>query len=396
MKTTKAKKTKANDPTHSATIRRGALLSVLQDARALGCETAQPTFAYVRFDAEPGALVATAASCNDTWLRDHLPAVVDPEWQPAYIRPTRDLCKLLRHDMLGDNVTLTHGTGELTLTCATRALTIDCPQGYANPEMPDVPDVPNDNTFTVGSATLADLIRRAGWSCQKSNADSNYFITGAWLRVRDGSLALCSTDGVVLAYATAHVQPGLDARALIHADALAAVRSIAEREAVDFDQSVFKLALSDEWIAIATHGGQRIVSRRCVGAFPKFTSIISPIGPLRVAFDSAPMMSALAFIAPAQSVVLDVAPGTLTLSSVSAHGAKSETLPVEYDGPAFTAAYDLSRLASVIANMSPGRVVWATRGNESRLGYSGAVASLTHFYPDGRDDHTCVLMPVLQ
>lgn len=247
-----------------------------------------------------------------------------------------------------------------------------------------------DATFTLDAALLRDVLQRGGFV--------RYNISGVLLRFEPqrgmrGMLSVASTDGALLALATMPIDQAIDARidALVGSDAVAVLAGALAGTLFD-EPAPVHVALSADWIDFGGPGW-RVVTKRQPGVFPAFEKITGTRPPLRVKFLSREMLSALAFVGTGKRVLvqLDVAPGACALAEVD--GDRRAALAVVYDGPPFRAVYNAALLASLIESMHLCCVAWSTNGNTQKPGWSTSVLSPTYFQPDGRDDHTCILMP---
>lgn len=372
----------------SATVQRDAFVGALRGTMALGCDSGRD---YVRLSVEDGFLVLRAWSrTHDTWGEWRL-VVTRQEggrWRPTYVALNNNLYATISNDMPGDALWLVRSEGALRLTAGERSLVIITHDDVGQPEAPEITQ--RDATFALDAEIMHNALSRGGFMHGK---DWQYYLGGALLRFESTEFDVCSTDGALLVFAAmppAGLPEGPRIDMLVESAAVAALV-----EAID-KPGLVTVTASADWIEFCWPSC-RVVTRRQRGAFPEFKKIAGQTGPLRVEFDSRELLSALAFVSAGTRVAVqfDVEPGHCALSSESeVYGDRKALLGVAYKGPTIRAMYDSNLLVRLIESMHPCRVAWTTRGNEHQEGAPDGVRSATQFRPVGRDDHTCVLMPM--
>jgi len=284
----------------------------------------QPALAYVRLEAQGGALTVTGADV-DRWMVGSLPADVDVPGQS--LLPGQVLCSLISLLPDGDlemeqqGVAVAMRAGEWTARI----------NGEPELELPDLTQPSGDcNRWEMLGAYLHVLVQRTAYAA--SSDQTRPVLTGVHLTGTDAGVEAAATNGHMLVVTQAQIREGIPpAGVTVPADSLRQIARLAKAEDVvglETDQAWLRATLPGYSLGVRLLGGPYPSYRRL---FPESFALEArvPRAALRAALQRAQVLSNEDH----RRVVLDFTASGLTVTAREAeYGEVRERIPCELDG----------------------------------------------------------------
>jgi DNA polymerase-3 subunit beta len=320
------------------TIPQPAFLKTLQTVEhAVNDRSTLPILANVLVETKENELTLTATDLDvGIQCRFPLTAPVEPG---AVALPARKLTTVIRE--LPDDVVVLEAKKNHTATVNCGASHFRIP-GLPAEDFPALPLSPDGPQVRLPQAMLKALITKT--SHAMSMEETRFILNGALLTAQKKTLSMVATDGRRLAVAQAGVNEssGQPFQVVVPAKT---IRELGRLLQPDDEDDVLIAPLKDNQVTFR-FGPVTVVSRLIEGQFPQYEKVIpapvktafsAPVGQLTSAIRRASLMTT----ATSQAVVFDLSAGKLVVSKESAElGSAREELPVDYDGPAMTIAFN--------------------------------------------------------
>ncbi len=243
--------------------RRDLFDAVQTVAHAVSGRTSLPILSHILVQAEEGALRLTATDL-ELGISLTIPSA-QIETAGGLTAPARLLTELLGALPEGD-VTLT-----VDLSHAVR---LNCDRsdykilGLPADEYPRLPDVKDENGFTIPQALLRDMIRKTLFAVSPDEARA--ILTGILVSLDGNSLKFVATDTHRLAVRSATVSDGRGSvTAIVPARAMNELMRLLADEEGDV-----RVCLSDNQVEFVTPQGIHVISRLIEGQFPNYERVI--------------------------------------------------------------------------------------------------------------------------
>ena len=239
--------------------------------------------------------------------------------------------------------------------------------GMSRESFPELPPMPQA-LAEIPVSVLAALISRTIFAI--STEESRFSLNGALLVVKEGGLAMVSTDGHRLAYVeTQQELSGIRSahRALIPRKAMGEILKLAQESAAD---ATIAFASDDNHLFFQ-FGERLLISRKLTGNFPDFERVLPKEHSHSVTLEREEIRSAVERVAQfsderSHAVRLQVCPGEVKIhSSVSETGESEESISTQYDGPTVEIGFNAQYLVDFLRACTESQVSLYFKNSES-------------------------------
>jgi DNA polymerase-3 subunit beta len=238
-----------------------------------------------------------------------------------------------------------------TLVCGRSRTRIAGMSRESFPELPVMPQAIADIPLVL----LAGLISRTFFAI--SVEDSRFTLNGALLIVKEGSLAMVSTDGHRLAYVET-AEPVEEVRG--------SYRALVPRKAMGEILKLSQEAVSNAMVSFAAdenhlffQSGERLlISRKLTGNFPDFERVLPKEHPHSVNLQREDFRASIERVAQfsderSHAIRLQISAGEVKVhSSISETGESEESIPAEYSGPPVEVGFNAQYLVDFLRVIS--------------------------------------------
>jgi DNA polymerase-3 subunit beta len=358
-----------------ATTNRDALRNAVRTAlRAVPARPVLPVLGSLLVDLRPKE-VSVEACDLEVSIRVEIP--VEASGTARLLVPARTLAGIVEAAPHGD-ITLEADPEAGRLHVAAGGTEYDLVTG--NPEdFPEMPDTPH-HLFSIGAATLVDLLRRTAFAAARD--DTRPGMTGVMLELEGSKLSAVATDGVRLALGSIPLGSAASGRWVI--PRRTAVHLTAILAGIDSEVSVF-VAPDRGGISFAAPG-VRVHSRLLVASFPDYRQVLDRRSRGRVLLDASELRDALARVSiPTDIVRIGLRPDTVVLeSSATDLGNARTTVSARVEGELLTTALNARLLLDALTSGLDGQIA---------CDFGDELTPIV-FRPQDGKDYSYVLAPV--
>jgi DNA polymerase-3 subunit beta len=296
---------------------------------------------------ESGRLSLSATDMEIS-LRVALEAQVEDEG--SVVVPGRLLVDIVRLLPAGE-VTISHRAeeGVVELVCGSASYRLHT---YAAEDFPRLPEIDDENAFSVDREAFADTIARVSRSASRD--ESRPVLTGVLVRFEGDKLVMAATDSYRLSVKETGLSDGLgrEVEAIVPARALAELARIAQggeggaiRVGVQENQVVF--GVDDVWLT----------ARRIDGQFPNYKQLLPETFEAEVTMPREEFLDVVrrtSVLAQRKSPLrLRFEDGELTVSAQTQDvGEAHESLPISYSGEAIEIGFNAEFLRDGLESFS--------------------------------------------
>jgi len=303
--------------------------------RGVSTRTTVQILAGILLRAEGGRLSLSATDMEIS-LRVALDAQVEDEG--SVVVPGRLLVDIVRLLPAGE-VTISHRAeeGVVELVCGSASYRLHT---YAAEDFPRLPEIDDENAFTVDREAFVDTIARVSRSASRD--ESRPVLTGVLVRFEGDKLVMAATDSDRLSVKETGLSdgPGREVEAIVPARALAELARIAQggeggaiQVGVQENQVVF--GVDDVWLT----------ARRIDGQFPNYKQLLPETFEAEVTMPREEFLDVVrrtSVLAQRKSPLrLRFEDGELTVSAQTQDvGEAHEALPISYSGDAIEIGFN--------------------------------------------------------
>lgn len=303
--------------------------------RGVSTRTTVQILAGILLRAEGGRLSLSATDMEIS-LRIALDAQVEGEG--SVVVPGRLLVDIVRLLPAGE-VTISHRAeeGVVELVCGSASYRLHT---YAAEDFPRLPEIDDENAFTVDREAFVDTIARVSRSASRD--ESRPVLTGVLVRFEGDKLVMAATDSYRLSVKETGLSdgPGREVEAIVPARALAELARIAQggeggaiQVGVQENQIVF--GADDVWLT----------ARRIDGQFPNYKQLLPETFEAEVTMPREEFLDVVrrtSVLAQRKSPLrLRFEDGELTVSAQTQDvGEAHESLPISYSGDAIEIGFN--------------------------------------------------------
>jgi DNA polymerase III subunit beta len=303
--------------------------------RGVSTRTTVQILAGILLRAEGGRLSLSATDMEIS-LRVALDAQVEDEG--SVVVPGRLLVDIVRLLPAGE-VTISHRAeeGVVELVCGSASYRLHT---YAAEDFPRLPEIDDENAFTVDREAFVDTIARVSRSASRD--ESRPVLTGVLVRFEGDKLVMAATDSYRLSVKETGLSdgPGREVEAIVPARALAELARIAQggeggaiQVGVQENQVVF--GVDDVWLT----------ARRIDGQFPNYKQLLPETFEAEVTMPREEFLDVVrrtSVLAQRKSPLrLRFEDGELTVSAQTQDvGEAHESLPISYSGDAIEIGFN--------------------------------------------------------
>jgi DNA polymerase III subunit beta len=303
--------------------------------RGVSTRTTVQILAGILLRAESGRLLLSATDMEIS-LRVALDAQVEDEG--SVVVPGRLLVDIVRLLPPGE-VTISHRAeeGVVELVCGSASYRLHT---YAAEDFPRLPEIDDENAFTVDREAFVDTIARVSRSASRD--ESRPVLTGVLVRFEGDKLVMAATDSYRLSVKETGLSdgPGREVEAIVPARALAELARIAQggeggaiQVGVQENQVVF--GVDDVWLT----------ARRIDGQFPNYKQLLPETFEAEVTMPREEFLDVVrrtSVLAQRKSPLrLRFEDGELTVSAQTQDvGEAHESLPISYSGDAIEIGFN--------------------------------------------------------
>jgi DNA polymerase-3 subunit beta len=315
--------------------------------RGVSTRTTVQILAGILLRAESGRLSLSATDMEIS-LRVALEAQVEDEG--SVVVPGRLLVDIVRLLPAGE-VTISHRAeeGVVELVCGSASYRLHT---YAAEDFPRLPEIDDENAFSVDRQAFADTIARVSRSASRD--ESRPVLTGVLVRFEGDKLVMAATDSYRLSVKETGLSDGLgrEVEAIVPARALAELARIAQggeggaiRVGVQENQVVF--GVDDVWLT----------ARRIDGQFPNYKQLLPETFEAEVTMPREEFLDVVrrtSVLAQRKSPLrLRFEDGELTVSAQTQDvGEAHESLPISYSGEAIEIGFNAEFLRDGLESFS--------------------------------------------
>jgi DNA polymerase III subunit beta len=319
--------------------------------RGVSTRTTVQILAGILLRAEGGRLSLSATDMEIS-LRVALDAQVEDEG--SVVVPGRLLVDIVRLLPAGE-VTISHRAeeGVVELVCGSAAYRLHT---YAAEDFPRLPEIDDENAFTVDREAFVDTIARVSRSASRD--ESRPVLTGVLVRFEGDKLVMAATDSYRLSVKETGLSdgPGREVEAIVPARALAELARIAQggeggaiQVGVQENQVVF--GVDDVWLT----------ARRIDGQFPNYKQLLPETFEAEVTMPREEFLDVVrrtSVLAQRKSPLrLRFADGELTVSAQTQDvGEAHESLPISYSGDAIEIGFNAEFLRDGLESVTDDNV----------------------------------------
>ena len=348
--------------------------------KTVAARTASPILECILLSAGEGSLALTANNLEMGIESKPLPAEV---LEKGLLALSARLFGEIIRKVQGDTVTIeSDGQFVTKISCGASEFKILGMDGAA---FPALPDVPREDPFTVTPAVMKNMIRQTIFSIAQD--ELRPVLTGELLEAGDGKLHLVSVDGYRISYREARMEGCLErVSAIIPGKSMSELGRLLDAESEDlvsvyFTERHILFDLPNCLLVSRLIEGDYIPYRQSFGVdFPTVAEIDREA--LVQAIERASILSTDLRKSP---VKLEIADGSLTITSHSELGTTREQIPVSQDGPDLTIAFNPRYLLEALKAIEENRV---------RLQLSTALSPLVMASPQGGEDYLYLVLPL--
>jgi DNA polymerase-3 subunit beta len=253
------------------------------------------------------------------------------------------------------------------------------------PAMPSATQERDQQTISVPSAMLREMIERTGFAVSTDETRLN--LSGIFVeRPEKGKLRMVATDGHRLSMITRVVEGGTAAAGVIIPR-----KGVAEiSKVIESGDEPVTIALQGG-VAHATRGRVELSMRLVEGEFPDYNQVVPQKSERHMLVGVAPLLAALRRVSIVSSertrgVKLQLDTGKLEISSINPDvGEASEEVAVDYDAPGFSIGFNAKYMIDALAVLSPAA--------QADVGFNDEVSPAV-IRCEGEADFLYVVMPM--
>jgi DNA polymerase III subunit beta len=211
--------------------------------------------------------------------------------------------------------------------------------GISEDEFPPLPKFESQRVYTVDQAVFKTMLRSTSYAA--STDESRYVLNGVLLSFKGDKLAVVATDGRRMALFEQEVEFPKGAEA----DLILPFKTVDELTKTLGDEGVLKIQATENQIAFE-FDDMVIVSKLVEGTYPNFRQVIPGQCEERVPVEREALLTALRRVSliandKSNSVKLAFGKNKLEITAITPEiGEARETLPINYNGKAFSVAFN--------------------------------------------------------
>ncbi len=358
------------------TVTRQELLDKLSNIQSIvEKRNTMPILSHFLLDAGTGGSTITATDI-ETALRE--PIEMDVKEAGRLCVPARKLFEIVR-EVDGD-VTVESQDGEwIRVSAGKSSFRLACLQPD---EFPSWPEMEEPLELKLEPAALQAMIEKTIYAAGES--DTRYTLNGILFHLTGGKLIVVGTDGHRMAVIESEAEAGgKDTKVIVPRKTVSEVRKFLEGEG----PVVMTIGKNNILFSI---GDVQFLARLIEGTYPDYMQVIPSGNDKKLKANRADFVKALRRVSVmsrerSNAVKLDVAPGTMTLSSSNPDiGEASDQLPIEYEGEELSVGFNARYLLDILQAM----------GSENVLFELQDPLSPTLLREEGNEAYRCVAMPM--
>jgi len=256
-------------------------------------------------------------------------------------------------------------------------------QGISADEYPVFPKIDGAVEVELDGSLIKQMIRETIFAV--SEDETKYALNGICFQIEGKTLVLVATDGFMLAYRHIDIEESIEGIV----DLIVPTRASSELvKIIDEDEKV-KISFGEKYVLWQMRQGF-LASRIVEGKFPNYRSAIPEKFNYKMVVDRDRLYKKIDLVSNiaderTNQIILNISPGMMEIKAESPEmGEGKDEMEIEYDGGSFTIAYNANLLKEVIKSFSEDKLVYEL------------VDPIRHgkFYPIGKDDHFCIIMPM--
>jgi len=316
---------------------------------AASTKNVMPVLTNILFEADKDSLTVTG---TDLELGIRIKINLEVVQPGTATLPAKKLAELVKTFEEGDiEITVKEGVkAEIKSGRATIKLT-----GVPAEDYPSFPAYRKEKSLTLPSKVLLDMIRRAAFSV--STDETRYILQGALLQSDGKKACMVTTDGHRLSYVEHELSAGQNpVSAVIPSKALLELGRILEPK-----ETMVTVYFTENQIFFEI-GDLTVFSRLLEGQFPNYEQVIPKKNEHTLICEVLPLIGVLNRMSPlasdkGNSVKFHLNDDGLQVTAATADvGEGSETLDVDYSGPAMTLAFNARYLLDALKALGSERM----------------------------------------
>jgi DNA polymerase-3 subunit beta len=294
--------------------------------------------------------------------------------------PSKKLSEIVRGLPSGAKLNMKTEGLSLSINCEKANFRL---QGISADEYPVFPKIDGAVEIEIDGSLIKQMIRETIFAV--SEDETKYALNGICFQIEGKTLVLVATDGFMLAYR--HTDIGESIEGIV--DLIVPTRASSELVKIIEEDEKVRVSFGEKYVLWQMKQGS-LASRIVEGKFPNYRSAIPEKFNYKMVIDREKFYKKIDLVSNiaderTNQIILNVSPGMMEIKAESPEmGEGSDEMEIEYDGGSFTIAYNANLLKEVIKSFI-----------EDKLDYE-LVDPIRHgkFYPTGKDDHFCIIMPM--
>ena len=346
-------------------------------------KTTIPVLSNVLIEAQEGEILLTLTDL-ELGIRTSCPAVVGKTGVTTV--PARRLLDYVRLLPDAELAVKSLDNDSVSLVCGRSRTRI---AGMSSENFPELPQMPGALT-QIPAPLVVNVITKTIFAV--ASEESRYTLTGSLFLLKEGSLAMVTTDGHRLAYVeVSHQFDGVqgELRSLLPRKAMAELLKLA----TEADEATVIEFASDENHLFFRCGKRLLISRKLTGQFPDYERVLPSEQGTKVSVNREEAVAAIRRVSQfaddrSHAIRFEVESGELKLtSSGSDAGESEESVPVDYSGDPLKIGFNSQYLLDFLGVAGTENVEFEFV-NEESAGQMGLLPS-----PEGYD-YRYVIMPM--
>lgn len=211
--------------------------------------------------------------------------------------------------------------------------------GLPEEDFPPLPSFASTAVYTLDQSVFKEMLQKTSYAA--STDESRYILNGSLLSFSEGRLTIVSTDGRRLAL----IEQEVEFPAGAESNFVIPTKTVSELIKTLGEENELKISATETQISFE-FSNILIISKLIEGTYPNFRQVIPAHSEQRVAIDRDVLLTALKRVsllsdAQTSSVKLSFGENQLELvTNTPEVGEARETLPIKYEGPEITIAFN--------------------------------------------------------
>ena len=315
-----------------------------QVQQVVGARTTLPILSNVLLEARDGKIQLTTTDL-DVGIRGSVDA--DVETDGASTLPARKLASIVRELPTSEISVEVDGDNAASITAGPSFFKI---KGLGQDEFPPLPDFEDGKEFKIEQKLLRDSLKKTAYAI--STDETRYVLNGIYCSFKDGMMTLVATDGRRLAM----VDNELEFPESQETTIIIPTKAVNELQRLLADSGELKIRVTDSQVAFELNG-YLLTSKLIEGNYPNFRQVIPGEAKHRVTVDRDTLREIVHRVSLLTSdksssikLVFD-ADNIEVMANSPDVGEAQESLPVQYDGPKMSIAFNPDFLMAPLRNL---------------------------------------------